>query len=81
MLWVFVKYLNIQRKKTTEQATIKEIKKWKRKEKEDKWTKRVVDLGIVAYRIIIKIAKKHAKGKFHADWTLIDVKEVGDKFH
>jgi hypothetical protein len=40
-----------------------------------------VDLGIVAYRIIIKIAKKHAKGKFHADWTLIDVKEVGDKFH
>jgi hypothetical protein len=39
-----------------------------------------VDLGIVAYKII-KIAKKCARGKFHADWTLIDVKEVGDKFH
>lgn len=40
-----------------------------------------MDLGIVAYRIIIKIANKRAKGKFHADWTPIDVKEVGDKFH
>ncbi len=40
-----------------------------------------MDLGIVAYRVIIKIAKKRARRKFHADWTLINVKEVGDKFH
>jgi len=38
-------------------------------------------LGIVTYRKIIKIAKKHAKGKFHANWTPTNVKEVGDRFH
>jgi 7,8-dihydro-6-hydroxymethylpterin-pyrophosphokinase len=45
-------------KKIINKAIVEEIKKGKRKEKEDKWAKRVVDLGIITYKIIIKIAKK-----------------------
>ncbi len=40
-----------------------------------------MDLGIVAYRMMIKIVKNRVRGKFHANWTPIDVKKVGDRFH
>jgi hypothetical protein len=62
-------------------ATIEEIIKGKRKEKEDKWAKRVAKLGTVANITIIIIVEKRARTQFPATWTPTTIKEVGDRFH
>lgn len=64
-----------------DKATVKEIKKGKRKERNDKWTKGVVDSRTTSNRTIIKIVEKHVKVKFTITWILTSVKKVDDNFH
>jgi hypothetical protein len=44
-----------------EKVAIKEIRKGKQKEKEDKWTKWAPKLGFLIYQTIWKTTTKHAR--------------------
>jgi hypothetical protein len=64
-----------------DKVVIEEIKKGKRKKWEDNWAKRKKKLGIIIDVTVIKITKMFVKAKLTITWTLIVVKEVGDRFH
>jgi hypothetical protein len=44
-----------------EKVIVEEIETCKRKEKEDKWAKRVVELGSTVERVVRKTIGKHAR--------------------
>ncbi len=58
----FTEYLYILEKKTI----AKEIKGGRRKEKENKWLKRVANLGTISNQTTQKVVEKHIKTQFVA---------------
>ncbi len=74
-------YLDILRKKTMEKVDIEEIKIGKKKDKEDKKAKQVVELGFAAERIAQKIVEKRDRTQFTTAWTPTIVAEVSDCYH
>ncbi len=64
-----------------DKVVVEEIKEGKINKKEDKQAKRVVELGIVVDKIVIRIVEKRAKAQSTTAWIPTTIKEVGDRFH
>jgi hypothetical protein len=64
-----------------EKVIAEEIKACKRKEKEDKWAKQVVEFSSTITWIVWKTIGKHVKTQFIVAWTLVVIVEVGDCCH
>lgn len=74
-------YLDILKRKTMEKVVIEEIRVEKRKDKEDKQVKRIVELECATECATWKTVEKGARAQFTIAWTLAVVTEMGDYFH
>lgn len=59
----------------------KKSNKESKKEKEDKRTKWIVELGFVVDWVVQKTNEKHARTQFNTTWSSTTIIEVGDHFH
>jgi hypothetical protein len=64
-----------------EKVVAEEIKTCKRKEKENKRAKQVVELGSIEKRTIQKIVEKHVRAQFTITWIPLIIVEMHDHFH
>ncbi len=74
-------YSSILQQKPLAKEVAKVIKQQKKKKKEDKKAQRVADSLIVVERITQRLLDKWVKVTFHANWSTIAIKEIGNKFH
>jgi len=59
----------------------KKLDKENKKEKEDKWTKWITELGFAIDSVAQKTNKKHVSTQSSTTWSSTTIIEVGDHFH
>ncbi len=74
-------YLDILKRKTMEKVVIEEIRVEKRKDKEYKQVKRIVELEFATTCATWKTVEKGVRAQFTIAWTLVVIAKMGDCFH
>ncbi len=74
-------YVDILKRKNNGKVNCKGNQNMRKKEKEDKWAKWVVELGSIVKRAIRKTTKKHVRRQFTTTWIPTAIVKMGVYFH